>query len=74
MNKYNVYIPAHSDDALHRCNCTKDEAIQIAKKLAKEYENDGGVFVMWETSFSLFSFTIRFERLVFQTKLKGKDI
>ena len=68
MNKYNVYIPAMSDDALHRCNCTKSEAIEIAKGLAKEYENEGGVFVTWETSFFFFSFTVKIERLIFQTE------
>ena len=70
MNRYNVYIPIHSDDALHRCNCTKSEAVKIAKGLAKEYENHGGVFVVWERFFWLFSFTIKIERLVFRTKVR----
>ena len=66
---YNVYIPAHSDDALHRICDSKNEAIQIAKKLAKKYENYGGVLVVWETRFSLFSLTIGIERLVYKTKI-----
>ena len=71
MNRYNIYIPAMSDDALHRCNCTKSEAIQIAKGLAKEYENEGGVFVMWERYFSFLNFTVKIERLVFQTEIRS---
>ena len=71
MNRYNVYIPIHSDDALHRCNCTKSEAVQVAEKLTKEYENKGGVFVTWERSFSFLSFTVKIERLVFQTERKN---
>ena len=73
MNRYNVYIPIHSDDSLHRCNCTKSEAILIAKELTEAYDTEGGVFVLWERSFSLLSFTIKIEKLVFQTKIVRKE-